>query len=266
MAILLYQYPFLAIMFHRAHHRLAMQELFQSTAGQYTKNRYNKSENYQEQTVRIEKGKWTYLDGERQPAPTGEISTAKCTTFGHVSASGDGQTFMTKIIVIPNNNNNTNNDNDDNNENRYYPIIPVEMVTENEGSFTCDNPNNMFHHHHSSMVATGGDSDGNGNDAGDSLTNWVVLDMLAASHLNSQIEAASVQLSCFNDPIISYCTGNNDLLFSTGQSTPLLSTSTFPRAVVSAGACAYITPGAQNYTTTTEIDLWNLGETHNFSC
>ncbi|MED6181462.1 hypothetical protein PIB30_019537 [Stylosanthes scabra] len=45
-----------------------MQELFQSTTGQYTKNRYNKLENYQEQTIRIEKGKWTYLDGERQPA------------------------------------------------------------------------------------------------------------------------------------------------------------------------------------------------------
>ncbi|MED6176998.1 hypothetical protein PIB30_093560 [Stylosanthes scabra] len=150
--------------------------------------------------------------------------------------------------------NNDDSHENNNNNNGYHPIIPVEMVTENEGSFTCENPN-MFHHHHSSMVSGGG-----GNDGGSGLTNWVALDRLVASQLNGQTEA-SRQLSCFNDPTMGYSTGNTDLFFSTVRSTSSLSSSsasTHPRAVVSAGPGTFITPGAQDYTTTSEIDLWSF--------
>ena len=158
-------------------------------------------------------------------------------------------------------NNNHNSNNNDNNENGYHPIIPVEMVTENEGSFACDNPNNMVHHHHhhpldaspSSMVVGSGGGGGG-------LTNWAALDRLVASQLNGQTEA-SRQLACFNDPTIGYCTSDHDLQLPAVRSSSSLSstsTSTQSRAVVAAGAGgAYIGAAAQDYTTS-EIDLWNF--------
>ncbi|KAK7275433.1 hypothetical protein RIF29_16550 [Crotalaria pallida] len=135
---------------------------------------------------------------------------------------------------------NNTNDNDNNTtitNNGYHPIIPIDMVTENEGSFT----NNMVHHHHhhhnpmeasssssSMMVGSGG------------LTNWAALDRLVASQLNG--------------PSMGFCTSDHDLQFPTLRSSSS-SASTHTRAAASASVAAFISPN-QDYTS--EIDLWNF--------
>ncbi|KAE9595839.1 hypothetical protein Lal_00030805 [Lupinus albus] len=112
--------------------------------------------------------------------------------------------------------NNTNDDIDANN-NGYHPIMPIHMVTENEGSFTTHQDPNMVHHNpleaslsssssSSMVVGLGG------------LTNWAALDRLVASQLNGQTDQTSKQLACFNDPTIGYCTSDHDLLFPTLRS------------------------------------------------
>ncbi|KAK7389749.1 hypothetical protein VNO78_25040 [Psophocarpus tetragonolobus] len=153
------------------------------------------------------------------------------------------------------NNNNNNNNNGDNNEhnNGYHPIIPVEMGTDNEGSFTNHQQHqvsggdpNMVHPLEaasSSLVVGSG---------GGGLTNWAALDRLVASQLNGQTEA-SRQLACFNDPTMAYCTSDHDLQLPTlrSSSTPS-STSAHTRP---SPAPAYMNP-TQDFTS--EIDLWNF--------
>ncbi|RDX61797.1 NAC domain-containing protein 43 [Mucuna pruriens] len=143
---------------------------------------------------------------------------------------------------------NNNNNNVDNNEhnNGYHPIIPVEMGTDNEGSFPTHQVSggdpNMVVGSSSLMVGS----------SGGGLTNWAALDRLVASQLNGQTEA-SRQLACFNDPTMGYCTSDHDLQLPTlrSSSTPS-STSTHTRP---SAAPAYINP-THDYTS--EIDLWNF--------
>ncbi|TKY64143.1 NAC domain-containing protein 43 [Spatholobus suberectus] len=149
-----------------------------------------------------------------------------------------------------NNNNNNNGDNNEhNNNNGYHPIIPVEMGTDNEGSFTTHQVSggdpNMVHplEASSSLVVGSG---------GGGLTNWAALDRLVASQLNGQTEA-SRQLACFNDPTMGYCTSDHDLQLPTlRSSSSASSTSTHPRP---SAAPAYINT-TQDYAS--EIDLWNF--------
>ncbi|KAK7381955.1 hypothetical protein VNO80_00537 [Phaseolus coccineus] len=144
-----------------------------------------------------------------------------------------------------NNNNNSNNgdNNNEQNNNGYHPIIPVDMGTDNEGSFATHQVSggdpNMVH----AMEASSG---------GGGLTNWAALDRLVASQLNGQTEA-SRHFACFNDPTIAYCTTHHDLPLPTlrSSSNPS-STSTLTRP---SAASAYINP-AHDFTS--EIDLWNF--------
>ncbi|CAL0318018.1 unnamed protein product [Lupinus luteus] len=129
--------------------------------------------------------------------------------------------------------------------NGYHPIIPVHMVTENEGSFTIHQDPNMFHHNpleasssSSMMVGSGG------------LTNWVALDRLVASQLNGQTDQAFRQLVSFNDPTMGYSISDHDLQLLT------LSSSSNTRVAISpAGGAAFISH-TQDYTT--DIDLWHF--------
>lgn len=137
------------------------------------------------------------------------------------------------------------NNNGDKNDG-YHPIIPVEMGTDNEGSFAT-------HQHqvsgadpsmvHALEVGSGGGG----------LTNWAALDRLVASQLNGQTEA-SRQLACFNDPTIGYCTTDHDLQLPTlrSSSTP---SSTSAHSRLHAPPASYINP-TQDFTS--EIDLWNF--------
>ncbi|CAL0315423.1 unnamed protein product [Lupinus luteus] len=132
-----------------------------------------------------------------------------------------------------------NNTNDiDTNNNGYHPIMPINMVTENEGSFTTHQDPNMIHHNpleaSSSMVVGSG-----------GLTNWTTLDRLVASQLNGQTDQTSRQLACFNDPTIGYCTSYHDLQFPTLRSS----------SNTGATASDFISP-TQDYSS--EIDLWNF--------
>ena len=101
------------------------------------------------------------------------------------------------------NNNNNGDNNENNNNNGYHPMIPVEMGTDNEGSFTTHqvsggDPNNNNNMVHPLEVGSGGGG----------LTNWAALDRLVASQLNGQTDA-SRQLACaFNDPTM-YCTSDH---------------------------------------------------------
>lgn len=140
-----------------------------------------------------------------------------------------------------------NNTNNNDNDNGYHPIIPVEMVTENEGPFTTHqvsgggDPNMV--HHHPLEASSGG------------LTNWAALDRLVASQLNGQTEA-SRQLACFNDPTMGYCTSDHDQLqLPTLRSSSSSSTSSHTRSAAAASAAAFLSP-TQDYNS--EIDLWNF--------
>ncbi|CAJ1950529.1 unnamed protein product [Sphenostylis stenocarpa] len=152
-----------------------------------------------------------------------------------------------------NNNNNSNNgdDNNDQNNNGYHPIIPVDMGTDNEGSFATHqvsggDPSMVHPMEASSSLVVGSGSGGGG------LTNWAAFDRLVASQLNGQTDA-SRQFECFNDPNIVYCPTHHDLPLPTlrSSSTPS-STSTLTRP---SPAPAYINP-AHDFTS--EIDLWNF--------
>ncbi|XP_061353281.1 NAC domain-containing protein 43 [Gastrolobium bilobum] len=162
-----------------------------------------------------------------------------------------------------NNNTDHNNDvnNNNNNNNGYHPIIPVEMATDNEGSFTTHHVNsaadpNMVHHPYEASSSSMVVGSGGGGSSSIGLTNWVALDRLVASQLNGQTET-SRQLACFNDPTMVYCTNDHDLQLPTlRSSSSSSSTSTHTRAVAAAAAATYISP-TQDYTTS-EIDLWNF--------
>ncbi|CAL0307928.1 unnamed protein product [Lupinus luteus] len=166
----------------------------------------------------------------------------------HTGISNNGNYHDNRFMKLPslespksiNMESQQNNTNDNNTNNGYHPIIPVDMVTENEGSFITHQDPNMVHHNpleaSSSMVVGSG-----------GLTNWAALDRLVASQLNGQTEQGSRQFACFNDPTMGYCTSDHDLQL------PTLRSSSNTRA--SSSAAAFISP-AQDYTS--EIDLWNF--------
>ncbi|KAL5171551.1 NAC domain-containing protein 43 [Glycine soja] len=149
------------------------------------------------------------------------------------------------------NNNMKSNNNNNNNNNGYHPIIPVEMGTDNEGTFTThqvsggdpNNNNNNSNIVHPLEVGSGGGG----------LTNWAALDRLVASQLNGQTDA-SRQLGCaFNDPTM-YCTSvdHHDL----HHQIPTLRSSSTSANTRPSPAPAFINPPTQDFTS--EIDLWNF--------